>query len=214
MSETQDKRVKKTKRAVRDAVISLLRDKPIGQITVKELSDAAHINRKTFYAHYAKVEDVIAELEDELTENVAYYLHTAVMEGENPDPQYFIRFVNLVYNSNPAFFENVVSARNYAYLAQKIKRVFKKELIAYFSDRIPNTLYLSYMTEYFLGGMSALYVEWIMSGKQVPFEEVNRILMRLSSNWAQAIAAAKETDTPAQAPDTPQNPPFKNLSEL
>ena len=48
----QDMRVVKSKKAIRDALFNILAYKPINKITVKEISDAAGINRKTFYAHY------------------------------------------------------------------------------------------------------------------------------------------------------------------
>ena len=50
-----DKRVMKTRRAIHSAMTSLLKVKPIEEITVTELSDAAEINRKTFYNYYSSV---------------------------------------------------------------------------------------------------------------------------------------------------------------
>ena len=47
-----DKRVRKTKRAIHSAMTRLLSVKPIEEITVTELSNAAEINRKTFYSYY------------------------------------------------------------------------------------------------------------------------------------------------------------------
>ena len=44
-----DKRVMKTRRAIHSAMTRLLTLKPIEEITVTELADAAEINRKTFY---------------------------------------------------------------------------------------------------------------------------------------------------------------------
>ena len=47
--QKQDRRVVKTKRAIRNALVQLLSEKELDQITVKELADRADINRKTFY---------------------------------------------------------------------------------------------------------------------------------------------------------------------
>ena len=58
MKNTQDKRVVKTRRAIREALITLLRDRKMEDITVVLLAETAQVNRKTFYAHYEKVEDV------------------------------------------------------------------------------------------------------------------------------------------------------------
>lgn len=52
----------KTKDKIVAALIALMRKKPIGQITVKELAYFAGINRSTFYYHFTEVEDVIEHM--------------------------------------------------------------------------------------------------------------------------------------------------------
>ena len=47
-----DRRVLRTKKNIRQAFLHLLSEKSLSQITVKELSDLADINRKTFYMYY------------------------------------------------------------------------------------------------------------------------------------------------------------------
>ena len=57
-----DLRTKKTKKLLREALESLLRNKPLEDITVKEICEHASINRVTFYDHYFNKE----ELHDEI----------------------------------------------------------------------------------------------------------------------------------------------------
>ncbi|KXT69747.1 hypothetical protein SGODD07_01730 [Streptococcus gordonii] len=45
----QDLRIKKTKLAIRQAVLGLLAEKPFKKITVAEIIHTAEINRGTFY---------------------------------------------------------------------------------------------------------------------------------------------------------------------
>ena len=47
-----DRRVKRTKKLLRDSLFSLLQEKSINEITVTELTDVADINRATFYFVY------------------------------------------------------------------------------------------------------------------------------------------------------------------
>ena len=54
----QDLRVIKSKKAIRDALFSILASKPINKITIKEISETAGINGKTFYTHYDSIEDL------------------------------------------------------------------------------------------------------------------------------------------------------------
>ncbi|MCH4072360.1 TetR/AcrR family transcriptional regulator [Pseudoramibacter sp.] len=62
----QDRRVIKTKAAMRRAFTELLAEKPIRDIRVKELSERIHINRGTFYQYYRDIYDMQDHLEEEL----------------------------------------------------------------------------------------------------------------------------------------------------
>ena len=65
-----DKRVRRTKRLVREALIELMADKPVERVTTTELCAKADINRNTFYAHYSSPEDVLAEIEEQLVADI------------------------------------------------------------------------------------------------------------------------------------------------
>jgi AcrR family transcriptional regulator len=55
---------------LRQSILALLRCKPIGKITVKELCERADVNRATFYAHYTDAFDLLNKIEDELIETI------------------------------------------------------------------------------------------------------------------------------------------------
>ncbi|MDR2664999.1 MAG: TetR/AcrR family transcriptional regulator [Oscillospiraceae bacterium] len=72
-----DRRTMYTNRALKDSIIKLLRDKPVDKITVKELCEAADINRSTFYAHYGSPADLMHKIERDLLRDLEEYLADA-----------------------------------------------------------------------------------------------------------------------------------------
>lgn len=64
--ETMDRRVRKTREALRRCLTTLLQKKKIQEITVRELAEMADINRGTFYLHYKDVYDLMEQMENEL----------------------------------------------------------------------------------------------------------------------------------------------------
>ncbi|MDR0435652.1 MAG: TetR family transcriptional regulator [Propionibacteriaceae bacterium] len=94
-----DLRVRKTLRGIRAALTELAKNKPLEQITVKELCEQALINKATFYAHYDNINALIAEIEDEfvkeLTEEIAY-VHLFF-----DDPAQFIVKLNYTFRELP-----------------------------------------------------------------------------------------------------------------
>lgn len=63
---TIDHRVRVTKMLVRKAFTTLLSQKPLQDISIKELCELAGINRGTFYTHYSDIYDLLSQLEEEM----------------------------------------------------------------------------------------------------------------------------------------------------
>ena len=61
-----DRRVRKTRLKLNESLMILIKDKNINQITVKELTDLADINRKTFYLHYKDIFDMVDNIKEQL----------------------------------------------------------------------------------------------------------------------------------------------------
>ncbi|OUZ28679.1 hypothetical protein A5806_001417 [Enterococcus faecium] len=50
-----DRRVKKTEKALAEALSTLLVNKKIQAITIRELTETADVHRSTFYTHYKDI---------------------------------------------------------------------------------------------------------------------------------------------------------------
>lgn len=82
-----DHRVRVTKMLIRRAFTSLLRQKPIQSISIKELCESAGINRGTFYSHYADIYDLLQQLEDEMMKDFQQALKPLLeLEGRELTP--------------------------------------------------------------------------------------------------------------------------------
>lgn len=177
MSKT-DVRIVKTKNAIREALFELMKTKPIGKITIKEISEAAGINRKTFYTHYSTIEDIAIEIEDELLEEMKEYINLCLTQNFPLTPFTFLQFVNNIYTSNPEFCHSFISMRNYNIFVEKIKALMKIYLLsAINSDGDTTTAYKTeLMIDFFVSGMAAVYVSWLKKGKPCEFSELAEFL--------------------------------------
>lgn len=61
-----DRRVRKTRMQLRRCLAALLKEKKIQDITVREITEMADLNRGTFYLHYKDVFDLLDQIEKEL----------------------------------------------------------------------------------------------------------------------------------------------------
>ena len=65
-----DRRVKYTKKIIKDSLIDLLKEKELNKITVSELCEKSDINRATFYRYYIDIYDLLEKLEQELIDEL------------------------------------------------------------------------------------------------------------------------------------------------
>lgn len=60
-----DRRIRRTRDTLGDALVELIREKPFDDITVQEILDRAGVGRSTFYTHYRDKQDLfLGEVED------------------------------------------------------------------------------------------------------------------------------------------------------
>ena len=90
MPQKNDRRVRKTRSLLRQALVRLMNEKSIQEITVTQLCEACDINRGTFYLHYTDVYDLLSRIEEEMLtdfENVLGKLVPEEIVGQqSPSP--------------------------------------------------------------------------------------------------------------------------------
>lgn len=70
VSHSVDRRIVRSKRALRSALISLMESKGFEAITVNDLCGAADLNRGTFYNHFSDKEHLLLSFEDEIMNDI------------------------------------------------------------------------------------------------------------------------------------------------
>ncbi|WP_158568050.1 MULTISPECIES: TetR/AcrR family transcriptional regulator [unclassified Duganella] len=66
-----DRRVLKTKAALRDAMLDLMAPRGWDEMTIQEICDRANVGRSTFYMHYQSKDDLLSEGMNDLRDMIA-----------------------------------------------------------------------------------------------------------------------------------------------
>lgn len=74
LPHTVDRRVRRTRDALGDALVALMHELPFPAITVQQVLDRAHVGRSTFYTHYRDKDDLFLSDVDEFFEGMATLL--------------------------------------------------------------------------------------------------------------------------------------------
>ena len=91
----EDKRVRKTKKFLKETLISMLDTKTFEQITVKEICDASDTSRVTFYAHYSDKYELADDIFKDMIQ-IATDEYYKLQKANNPQNDFTIRYCNLM----------------------------------------------------------------------------------------------------------------------
>lgn len=170
-----DRRVLRTKKNIRQAFLHLLSEKSLSQITVKELSNLADINRKTFYMYYSNIEDILAELEDELVLKLVHVFEKELFQKEMFDSYSFFENLNHTIQEDIDLYRILNHSDLLPHLIQRAKNAlievfFRKYNISADSD---NERYILY-AEYAASGILSMYTKWFSRDFHMSLEELTR----------------------------------------
>lgn len=80
-AKKEDRRVRRTKKLLTQALTTLMERKQVQEITVKELTDLADMNRGTFYLYYRDIFDMLEKMEDGMFETLESILSAQEKEA-------------------------------------------------------------------------------------------------------------------------------------
>lgn len=173
---SEDRRVKRTKRVLKECLFSLLETKTIDEISVKELTEAADINRSTFYFYYNDINDMMMQLQNEIFEifEASVMSQSAKFVTVEDFQEYVLRFLNFCkeYEKICKF---VVSNDPNNFLSNKIKETLLSQ-IPDSTKVFPKNDPRYYLTTFAVSSMWQSIIQWMYDGMQVSAEEMAKFL--------------------------------------
>ena len=178
-----DRRIIKTKRAIRNAFAKLMVEKDINDITVVELAETADINRKTFYNYYSGVYQVVEDIENDISTSYERLLgKVEFKEYMNAPYSLFERFSQLI-NMDPEFFGYLLTMNGNINLITRIMRLLIDKTCEVMVAQIDvEQEKAEIMISFVLSRMLSVYQRWFNSDRTVPIEEVTQLISTMSFN--------------------------------
>ena len=161
-----DRRVRKTKRQLRLALMKLMAEKSVKDISVRELAAIADINRGTFYIHYKDVYDLLSSLEDELAEGLVVVCrrHNA-KDSEGKTYPYLMELYQYI-EQNADLCHVLLGKNGDIAFTDRICHILRDEFLydflAYYYPNDPAML--DYFCSFIVSGNMSLALTWIDGG--------------------------------------------------
>lgn len=194
-----DRRISKSKKVLKDALISLMREKDFKKITITDLVQRADLNRGTFYKHFQTKEELLNELIDDVMEDLitsyrAPYLRTdqfSINELTTTTVKIFehvasySEFYSMIVNSNvlPGFQDRIIHV---------FTQLTSQEIIM---DQVNERINRELLTSYNVYALFGLIVSWVKGGfKYTPAHMTEQLIEILSYSSNRANIHIKRVD--------------------
>ncbi|MFM9279394.1 TetR/AcrR family transcriptional regulator [Paenibacillus jiagnxiensis] len=110
-----DRRTLKSQEAIKKAVLELMAEKDFDDITIRDISDRADVNRVTIYLHYTDKFDLLAKIIEEHISNLRELCQSASeMTFKEGNYVWFEYFAN-----NHIFFSTMLNTKSAAYFRSR-----------------------------------------------------------------------------------------------
>ncbi|MEC0229558.1 TetR/AcrR family transcriptional regulator [Paenibacillus alba] len=192
MSEKEkktDRRIIRSKIALREALLSLMAQKPFTSISITEIVESANYNRGTFYANYESKEALLDEITSELIHKLlqsfrAPYEHVEVFRIDELPANSVMIFEHIFEHA--ALYTVLLQSDVLPNLREKmfiaLKQISQEELV--YSD---NGIDQELLSIYAIHALVGLVFHWIESGFKHSSSYMQDQLVKII-NWRPTVA--------------------------
>lgn len=188
MGIKMDRRVQKTKEAIRKAYFSLLMEKKHSHITVAELARRANIDRKTFYLHYQRVDDIAEEFCQEKIRQLLAALEGNRFLEEPLHVSSFYHTLNAMVEEDMDFYRCVAENEEFDFFRDQIGKIVVRTIREAYAEVIDlPPAQLDIYVRFLAMGFVNVYISWLKKEIPVSLEELGRVTGEMALWGAQKI---------------------------
>lgn len=182
--KSNDQRVKITKLIIRNAFTKLLRQKPIQNISIKELCETAQINRGTFYNHYSDIYDLLEDIENEMLEEFRLQLEPISKSSEEIfiSPEFFVNIFKFL-GSHSDMCTVMFSEYGDKKFIAKMLDLGKSGCVNAYSKHFKNATsnQIDDFYSFVSAGCISLLMKWVGNGMKQSYSEIAETVEKLIS---------------------------------
>ena len=165
--QSDSRRVQETKQKLQTALLELLQEKNIEQITVMEITERAQINRTSFYRYYLDVYDLYEQIIDALVEKLQQAIPRVLLKMLHQTPFSYQEVMMQFWQENQTLMTKCLQDNR---LIQKLKtrnKAWFKEIL----DIDETDTALDFILEFYVAGQTGLISYWLQNPEALSEDE-------------------------------------------
>jgi AcrR family transcriptional regulator len=174
--EKEDRRVSRTRRLLREALIELIEEKPYETITIRDVTDRADIGYATFFRHYDGVDDLMLEIFSRIIEELE---SLPDKHGEEYFEQEGYQLFEHV-SANQFLYRGILGSHTFTRkLRDHIKGIVQGHLDEHADEVSASTIPIEVAAQHMTSSILGLIDWWLEEGAPYSSERMARIYDRL-----------------------------------
>ena len=176
-----------------EAFLRLLEKKDISYITVKEICETAGVNRSTFYLHYSDIPGLLAEVENEMMEEMQRAIREHPIDPGKDTVYYFIQDLFHVLDENRQIASALVGPHGDIGFVHKLEQLLEEKSRESLAALVPEkTGEMKYFYSYCLNGCLGFVKTWLETGEKETPEYAAEMAYRMVVSSVTAFYDTKE----------------------
>ena len=201
-----DRRINRTRRMLKDALLSLILEKGYDAVTVEDITERADLGRTTFYLHYKDKEDLLVEsietIASELVEYISQSNMLPVASDSGPQPsEGYMPAIQLVFRhagDNAMLYRIILREAGAVLASDRLRSIINAAASQIMSARLKENppevlplIPLEVLSNYFAASLLGLVTWWLESNMPYPPEQMADIFRRLFFEGIQGATRIK-----------------------
>ena len=164
-----DPRVKRTRRLLRDALVSLILKKDFASITIKEITGRAEVAYITFYRHYESLDQLLMEVLDEGLTELMIHIETLAKQSDTASLETEGRLIFEYIGRKADLFHILLKSQSVTRIRKKvvsnISAIFQKSCVPL--ERLGNQVTINMASNHIATSLLSL-IEWWLENNMKP----------------------------------------------
>lgn len=164
-----DPRVKRTRRMLRDALVSLILEKDFSSISIKDITERAETAYITFFRHYESLDQLLMEVLDEGLAELMTHIETLAKQSDTSALETEGRLIFEYIEQKADLFHILLKSQSVARVRRKVVRnisaVFQKSCVPL--ERLSNQTTIAIASNHIATSLLSL-IEWWLENNMKP----------------------------------------------
>ena len=191
----EDRRARRSRKLLKESLLELMKRKTFSDISVRDVTDAADMNRATFYLHYSGTAELLHSVEEDLLEELqslvdAHMQETVAVGSVAPVFEPVLDFAVEHRETCTVLFASSEASGFFQSIQQLVHENGAPLVRTWFRPADPRLT--DYLLNFLAWGFIGLLAEWFEKDMALPKAELLDATQRLADNAAAGLFPREE----------------------